>query len=82
MLICVICLQLSKESDFNEEIEEELADDESGIESIKVQPFDEDAEVQARIWNAFTREKYGVESTASATSIVTPAQIYQSLLDP
>ena len=37
-------------------MEQELADDDSDIESIKVQPFDEDAEVQARIWNAFIRE--------------------------
>ena len=55
-LLCVIFWQLGT-------IVDEITDNESSTVSIQVEEFDEEAELQRRIWNGFTRELHGIEDT-------------------
>ena len=56
--------------------------EETAIVEIEVQPFDEDAELQARIWNAFTRRVHGVVDSVQRqySQTVTPRQVFESRL--
>ena len=92
-LLCVIFVQLSATQQPDQTGEEQ--DDQSSIssfKSIEVKSFDEEAEVQARIWNAFTRSLHGIEDcndshdsdptnqnrneSSSPSLVVTPQQVY------
>lgn len=78
ILLCSIFWHLSNKPDNNDE---PLTDTtQSSIVTVTVQDFDDDAELQARIWNAFTREQHGIEDTeegsfAHQSSQVTVEQI-------
>ena len=65
ILLSVIFIQLNSKDD-----KEELAEnknkansrDDSRDISVTVEPFDEEAEVMAQVWNAFSRRIHGVDS--------------------
>ena len=48
----------------------EQSQDSSDIASIVVEPFDEDAEMQARIWNGFLREVKGIDQSDDSQDIL------------
>ena len=73
-LLCVIFLQVNTKTETTETKEDEES---SSAVTIKVEDFDEDAELQARIWNSFTRAVHGVRNTVNelSKSTVTAQQI-------
>ena len=58
----------------------------SSYKSIEVAVYDEDAELQARIWNQFLRDAKGIDDSqrnwCTESISVTPLQVYQSMLLP
>jgi len=62
------------------------SDSVSSYKSIEVAVFDEEAEVQARIWNQFLRDAKGIDDSqrnwCTESISVTPLQVYQSMLLP
>ena len=70
-LLCVIFWQLGTKVEVDE------TDGETSYGEVQVEEFDEEAELQARIWNGFTRAIHGVTDSVreSFTATVTPQQI-------
>jgi len=77
-LLCAIFWQLSTPL----EIDEDTTETETEFVEVHVEEFDEEAELQARIWNNFLRSVKGITASirASATRSVTAAQIMRSML--
>ena len=67
VFLCAIFLHLSRKPQAVQS--DELTDETSTtIATLEVQSFDEDAELQARIWNAFTRDKHGIDESMENSS--------------
>ena len=88
--LCAIFWQLSNNLDKPQTITEENTDDEeSDIAPIYTEPYDEDAELQARVWNGFQRLNHGLigsqdsrnsmnDDFSNTMTTVTPQQIMRS----
>ena len=58
IFLCAIFLTLSKKLEPDpEDDQSDIEKEESSAKSIEVQSFDAEAELQARIWNTFVRNK-------------------------
>ena len=62
-LLCVFFWQMSTKEPDPEPAEES----ESG--EVQTESWDEDAELQARIWNSYLRERHGIESTVRCSTV-------------